>query len=431
MEQLGELEVAVSKDPQWARQGRPLSADDRKTIVVLKRYFDQARVDPSAADGRSVERVARALGVGEVTVERVMAEYNKDPSSVSKEQPARGRPPRLLHDSLQVATRDFVRRANGEGRQLTLEMVSRHLSNIAPDQDVSVRTLGRALDRWGFVFGKGTRSQRLKEKDHVILARRAYLRRKMANRKGSGFVRPEVYLDESYVNKNHSNDLTWYWEDDGPWVQKPTGKGERLIIVNAVTEKGWVPGAMLTFKSTKKTGDYHGQMNYGLFLKWFTERLLPNIPQKSLIIMDNAAYHNNLAPHSAPTPTSKKDEIHDWLIRNGIPVRDDCLKAELVEMLKRMAPTPTYAIDVVAEEAGHSVLRTPPYHPELQPIETCWAIVKNHVARSGDFTMAGLVKELEIGFQQVTSKTCSGLIRRLRKVEDCFWNDDAALDDAE
>jgi hypothetical protein len=52
-------------------------------------------------------------------------------------------------------------------------------------------------------------------------------------------------LDESYVNKNHSNDFIWYSDEDGPWVQKPTGKGERLIIINAITKEGWVPGAKL------------------------------------------------------------------------------------------------------------------------------------------------------------------------------------------
>jgi predicted O-methyltransferase YrrM len=33
--------------------------------------------------------------------------------------------------------------------------------------------------------------------------------------------------------------------------------------------------------------------------KWFTESLLPNLSQKSLIIMDNASYHAAL-PDSAP-----------------------------------------------------------------------------------------------------------------------------------
>jgi hypothetical protein len=36
------------------------------------------------------------------------------------------------------------------------------------------------------------------------------------------------------VNKNHSGQFTWYLEEDGPWVNKPSGKGPRLIIVHAM-----------------------------------------------------------------------------------------------------------------------------------------------------------------------------------------------------
>ena len=82
-------------------------------------------------------------------------------------------------------------------------------------------------------------------------------------------IRPEVYLDESYVNKNHSNDFVWYSVEDGPLIQKPTGNGERLVIVNAITKDGWVPNAKVVFKSSRKTGDYHGQMNFEIFQKWF------------------------------------------------------------------------------------------------------------------------------------------------------------------
>lgn len=115
-------------------------------------------------------------------------------------------------------------------------------------------------------------------------------------------------MDESYVNKNHSNDFIWYTSEDGPWIQKPTGKGDRLIILNAITQEGWVPGAKVVFKSTRKTVDYHGQMDWDLFKKWFTEALIPNIPNKSIIVMDNASYHNILSKQSAPTPACSKEK---------------------------------------------------------------------------------------------------------------------------
>ena len=220
----------------------------------------------------------------------------------------------------------------------------------------------------------------------------------------------------------------WYSSDDGPWIQKPTGHGERLIIINAITHQGWVPGARVVFKSSRKTGDYHGQMNAELFRRWWVDHLLPNIPAHALIILDNAPYHNVLSAHSAPTPTGSKDHIRTWLEANNIPCRDDCLKVELVELLNKLAPPPTYVIDEIVAQWGHEVVRTPPYHPELQPIETCWGVLKNEVARHGDFTMDNLQLQLERAFEKITAETCQSIIKKVRSIEDRYWREDALMD---
>lgn len=144
--------------------------------------------------------------------------------------------------------------------------------------------------------------------------------------------------------------------------------------------------------------------------------------------MDNAPYHNVLSPCSAPISSSKKEYMRLWLANNNVPVSDDCLKPEMIEILRKIAPSPTFAIDLIAEQAGHEVLRTPPYHPELQPIETCWGIVKNQVARNCDFTMANLLLQLDTAFSSVTEQTCAGLIKKIRQVEDDFWTSDLELD---
>ena len=93
--------------------------------------------------------------------------------------------------------------------------------------------------------------------------------------------------------------------------------------------------------------------------------------------------------------------MNNPLERNNFPLREDCLKVELVEILNKIAPSPVYALDEIAEEYGHEALRTPPYHPELQPIETCWAVVKNQIGRTCDFTMANLLAQLEKAFGSV------------------------------
>jgi len=409
------------------QQGSPVTPELKQAAIRLKHYFERTKNDANEEAQPSVTKVSHALDLGIATVKRIMAEYNRNPDFSYAAELARGRPKRAIHDSCQSVVREYVRQANGQGSYITLEMLHDYLKKESNAQEYSIRTLGRTLDRWGFTFGKGTRSAHLKEKDYVIAARRRYLRTKLANRSGQGTFRPEVYLDESYINKNHSNDYTWYWGEDGPWVKKPTGKGDRLIIINAVTRNGWVPNAKLVFKSTKKTGDYHGQMNYELFSRWFENELLAHIPKESLIIMDNASYHNTLSENSAPTANCKKDAIKFWLEKNRVPLSDNCLKAEMIELLNKMVPSPTYAIDEIAERHGHHVLRTPPYHPELQPIETCWAVVKNEIARKCDFTMANLLIQLDKAFDKVTDKTCSGLIKKIRRIEDVFWNEDSKL----
>jgi len=409
-------------------RGKPLTPEAKKLTVSVKKYFDQAKVTPPEP---SVKRTAEALGIGVATVKRIMADYNRDPSLLDEPAKMRGRPVHAVSASHQEAVRAYIRSANKQGRHITLADIQNFLKEEYADESFHKATLARTLNRWGFEFGKGTRTQHLKEKDHVVASRHRYIREKRSNRaKGNdaATVRSEVYLDESYVNKNHSNDFIWYYGEDGPWVQKPTGKGERLIILNAVTHSGWIPGSKLVFKSTKKTGDYHGQMNWDLFKKWFTEMLLPNIPKRSIIIMDNAPYHNILSKHSPPTPQSSKKKIREWLEQNKVYCREDCLKPELVEVLVKMAPEPVYAVDEIAAAHGHKVLRTPPYHPELQPIETCWGVVKNYMARHCDFTMKNLTKQLDSGFGSVSAKTCKKIIAKVRKIEDDFWESDIRSD---
>ena len=409
-------------------RGRPLKPETKKLVVSVKQYFDRNKFKPMEP---SVKRTADAFGIGIATVKRVMADFNRDPKLLDEPAKMRGRPIHAVSASNQEAVRAYIRSANKKGGYITLANIRDFLKETSTDEPFHIATLARTLNRWGFEFGKGTRSQHLKEKDHVIAARQRYLRKKRDNRTSgidTDTIRPEVYLDESYVNKNHSNDFIWYSDEDGPWVQKPTGKGERLIIINAITKSGWVSGSKLVFKSTRKTGDYHGQMNWDLFKKWFTEMLLANIPKNSLIIMDNASYHNTLAEHSPPTPLCSKKKILDWLDQNKIYCRDDCLKPELVEILKKLAPEPLYAIDEIARSHGHEVIRTPPYHPELQPIETCWGVVKNHVARNCDFTMNNLFEQLDSGFDKVTAETCAKIIAKVRKIEDEFWTEDLKFD---
>ena len=275
-------------------KGKPLTPEEKRLLISVKQYFDRNKLEFGSSDS-SAQMASDALGIGLATVNRVVAQYRKDPASLDALPQMRGHPAYSIESSDQEAVRAYIRKANREGVHITLETIQAFLQDKSPHQSYHISTLARTLDRWGFEFGRGIRTQHLKEKDYIVTARQRYLRRMRDNRDSDRQpIRAEVYLDESYINKNHSNDWVWHSIEEGPWIQKPTGKGERLIILNAITKEGWVPGAKVVFKSSRKTGDYHGQMDGDLFQKWFTEALLPNLPDDSVIVMDNASYHNIL-----------------------------------------------------------------------------------------------------------------------------------------
>jgi hypothetical protein len=44
--------------------------------------------------------------------------------------------------------------------------------------------------------------------------------------------------------------------------------------------------------SKSKDGDHHQEMNCVVFLEWFENQLMPALINPSLIVLDNASYHN-------------------------------------------------------------------------------------------------------------------------------------------
>lgn len=410
-------------------QGKDFTPEMKQMVINLKRHFDEERRNYKEVSTRNPTlRTAQGLGIGEVTVKRIIADDRKQqvtpPASPLK---SKGKPEYRASVNLQPVIREYVRTQNLAGQRVGVEKLRHHLLE-EHGAEISSVTLWRTLKRWGFSYGAGKRRSALKERDYVVLARRRYLRQKIANRNPDGSLKsPEVYLDETFVNKNHSAQFTWYLEEDGPWVNKPSGKGPRLIIVDAITAQGWVKGAELVFEAKKRSGDYHGQMNWENFSTWFSNQLLPNIPSQSLIILDNARYHNVLLEDSSPTPQSRKNQLQAWLTKNHIPWTLDMLKPELYELCKKYAPAPTFKLDQLAEAYGHRILRTPQYHPELQPIETCWGIVKNHMADHCDFTTKNFHEQLPIALSKVKPSTCKRVIAKVAKQEDKYWAEDEQL----
>ena len=66
--------------------------------------------------------------------------------------------------------------------------------------------------------------------------------------------------------------------------------------MDIISKEGRVQGALKIFKSKERKDptvvDYHQDVSGDLQRKWFVEEIFPNIPHGSVIVMDNASYHN-------------------------------------------------------------------------------------------------------------------------------------------
>ena len=302
----------------------------KEFIVTLKQSYVKERLLGTTVSTKDpLSRVAKGLKVSLRTVKNILSEYNKM-GTVESPSTNRGKPPFSISSPLETVIRQRIRELNRRGQYVSSRSLCGWLSQ-EHHIEIPYKTLWRTLKRMGFVHGRTKRRCGLLERDYVIIARREYLRKKLGNRQKTGrLIRPEVYLDESYINVNYSVKNTWYFTDDGPWVNKPSGKGQRLIMVNAITEEGWIPNAKLVLSAVQSTGDYHGQMNYNNFSKWFSAQLLPNIPPQSLIFMDNAKYHNLYVEDAFPISKTLKVELQQWLkSHHPDEYDDDMLKPEL------------------------------------------------------------------------------------------------------
>ena len=196
--------------------------------------------------------------------------------------------------------------------------------------------------RLGYRYDKPTSRSVIITEKRTKRLRKHWLQRDLALKmeaRGEAII---VYMDESYVHQNHFPEKCWF-HPDRPQVTRPAGKGQRLIIVYAITKDGLLrycpagddkppcpgefdsgiyPTSEMIYRAKSARGDYHDQMDCDMFMLWMERRLVPafeaKYPGKIMVLcLDNAPYHHGRHKDGFWCKEHNKDAIAEKLASIG------------------------------------------------------------------------------------------------------------------
>ena len=295
--------------------------------------------------------------------------------------------------------------------------------------DVSQQTVRNWLHKLGYKYGKsrnvGKMTKQARSK-RVRLFLQQYSEALQKQKEGEYVI---VYTDESYVHTSHHSRRIWFRVDseEKNEVERSVGRGKRLILLHAMSKDGLLRkgdavasgridepafNSELILEGMDVGEDYHKTMNGTTFLTWVKHRLIPSFKilypsKKMILVLDNAPYHHAKPANWKNPNRMTKLEIGTWLVDRGITQvklkRDGASRtfglASLFVKGGKYSPTleemqlymkeylddhPELNRTLLQEEFhkhGYKLIFTPPYTPQVQPIELVWAHVKNYVSR--------------------------------------------------
>ena len=192
-----------------------------------------------------------------------------------------------------------------------------------------------------------------------------------------------MYLDETWFDSHETMSRLLSDGSKSCSLLGPVSRGKRIAIAHAGISNGFIPGSLLLCGKNcrMRFSDYHQDMNANVFENCFPEKLIPNLPEKSVVILDNAYYHCRQVD-KIPKMNTRKAEMLDFMKRNSITVPEPLpTKPVLLERIKMANIQKKFAIDSIAFENGHLVLRLLPYHCCLNAIELVWHQLKSKVCK--------------------------------------------------
>ncbi len=474
------------KEEGIGKQGHSRSTSDNARALLHVAVHQQHGLSFNAA----IKATAAAELACPSTLRSAVLQFTSTgtlPSPPSTTQRGRGNPSHSLHYSntdvygptyeAELLIHELIHKQKTNGFAVTSTTITAELRtrlNVSVDR--------RTVRRWLLALGYRWRHKRyvggMKPQAKNVRIRQFILEYAAALAEEEAGAAIIVYVDESYIHAHHASKKGWFHPSNRDVIGDADGK--RLIILHAMTDNGllavpnevasnWLSEHALTaelvFEEVLEDGqddsDYHNTMTGAKFVAWLRNRLLPTFAElypnkKMYIVLDNAAYHKPRDESwiSASKAMNKHDLAHQLLdlgvtqltsvgdaprvipahrfeapIGASGPSKDDLIAA-VAKWLDDHPDHNRTVVEQLMDDAGHALIYTPPFCPEVQPIELLWAKVKRYVAdrSTHNRSMTETRSQTEEGFEQITKMFCNSIVKHCHDWIDSFLQTDAAED---
>ena len=159
-----------------------------------------------------------------------------------------------------------------------------------------------------------------------------------------------MFLDESGINLAFIRKCARSPQGTRAYGERPNRRGKNVSVIGAVS----LSGLLIQWSAL-------GAINGLIFEAFIAQKLVPQLWQGAVVIMDNCSIHKN-----------------------------------------------NPELEALITAAGARIIYLPPYSPDFSPIENCWSKIKSILRRIGARTYPDLLKALETAFTEVTKKDFLG-----------------------
>jgi hypothetical protein len=288
-----------------------------------------------------------------------------------------------------------------------------------------------------------------------------------------------VCMDESYIHQRRASTKIWAntHEPDSKLVRGDADGGRRLIILDAMTKDRLlhtpaeptaeldesISNTELVFESHGSDGDYHKCMNGENFVLWMRNRLFTAFSalypgKKMILLLDNVRYHHHRGPLWLTPRTMDQDALAVTLAEHVSEIKvmrgtgkyrqEITIKKRYYQSgSKSKPPGPTVTelrsaltkwledhpqvteVKRLMDARGFQLLYTPPFQPEVQPIELLWGSVKQAVAKKHvrGRTIHETQSQVQAALHSITPEQIAGYFSQTDKKLDSWIQADDEL----